>query len=136
MDAKNAKRLQVVGRVALAVLFLVSGVGKLTAWKMTAGYAAAKGVPAFALAGATLLELAGAISLITGYKVRWGALVLLVFLVPVTLVMHAFWTVQGPQQQLEVANFLKNVSIAGGLLVLYAAQPATQAAVEERAAAA
>ena len=86
-------------------------------------HAAAKGVPQVLLAGATALELVGVILLITGFKTRWGVAALVVFLVPVTLVFHDFWAVQGPQHQQQLVEFLKNVAIAGGLLVEFVAGP-------------
>jgi len=114
-----SKWAQVVGRVALGTIFLVSGLGKLAAWGGTAAYAGSKGVSPFLLAIATALELVGAVSVVVGFKARWGALALLIFLVPVTLVFHNFWAVPAAQQQLEMANFLKNLAIGGGLLIVF-----------------
>ena len=118
MDAIS-KWAQVVGRVALGMIFLVSGLGKLAGWRGTVAYAASKGVPEILLAIATALELFGAVSVVLGFKARWGALALLIFLVPVTLVFHNFWAVPAAQQQMEMANFLKNLAIAGGLLIIF-----------------
>jgi putative oxidoreductase len=114
-----SKWAQVVGRVALAAIFLVSGFGKLAAWGGTVAYSSSKGVPEILLAIATALELLGAVSVIVGFRARWGALALLIFLVPVTLVFHNFWAVPAAQQQMEMANFLKNLAIAGGLLIVF-----------------
>jgi putative oxidoreductase len=114
-----SKWAQLVGRVALGAIFIVSGLGKLAAWQGTAAYAGSKGVPEVLLAIATALEVLGAISLIVGFRARWGALALLVFLVPVTLVFHNFWAVPAAQQQMEMANFLKNLGIGGGLLIVF-----------------
>jgi len=113
------KWAQFVGRVALGTIFVVSGLGKLAAWQGTAAYAGSKGVPEILLAIATALELLGAVSVVVGFKTRWGALALLIFLVPVTLVFHNFWAVPAAQQQMEMANFLKNLAIAGGLLIVF-----------------
>ena len=126
MDPRWTKRVQSAGRVFLAVIFLLSGASKLYAWQATAAYAGAQGVPALLLAGATALELGGGLSLLTGYKLRWGVAALLVFLVPVTLVFHNFWAFRGEQQQLQLAMFLKNLAIAGGLLVVLSTQTAAQ----------
>jgi putative oxidoreductase len=114
-----SKWAQFVGRVALGTIFLVSGLGKLAAWRGSAAYAASKGVPESLLAIATALELLGAVSLVVGFKARWGALALLIFLVPVTLVFHNFWAVPAEQQQMEMANFLKNLAIGGALLIVF-----------------
>jgi putative oxidoreductase len=113
-----SKGAQLIGRVALGLIFLISAFGKLAAWSGTAAYAGSKGVPTALLAVATALELLGAISVILGFKARWGALALLIFLASVTPVFHNFWAVPAQQQQLELVNFLKNLSIAGGLLIV------------------
>ena len=118
MDAIS-KWAQLVGRVALGTIFLVSGLGKLAAWQRTAAYAGSKGVSEVLLAIATALELLGAVSVVVGFRARWGALALLVFLVPVTLVFHNFWAAPGAQQQMEMAHFLKNLAIGGGLLIVF-----------------
>jgi putative oxidoreductase len=108
------------GRLLLAAIFLISALGKLANWHGTAVMAAGKGVPEILLAAATALEILGGLSVLSGFKARWGAVALIVFLVPVTLVFHNFWAVQGAQQQMQQVNFLKNVAICGGLFVVYA----------------
>src|SRR5512140_3647771 len=110
-----SKWAQLAGRIALGAIFIISASGKFANWHGTAGYAAAKGVSQPLLAIAAILELLGSISLIVGFKARWGALALLIFLVPVTLVFHDFWAVPAAEKQMQMVNFLKNVSIAGGL---------------------
>jgi putative oxidoreductase len=118
-----SKWLQLAGRIALGAIFLLSAIGKLSNWSGTVGFAAGKGIPQALLAGATALELLGSLSLLAGFKTRWGVIALVVFLVPVTLVFHDFWAVQGAEQQQQMAHFLKNLAIAGGLLILFVAGP-------------
>jgi len=120
---KNSGVAFLVARLGVGAIFLISGVGKLAAWSATAAFAGSKGVPTILLAAATVLELLGAISVLTGWKARWGAAALVVFLVPVTLVFHNFWAYQGAEAQLQTIQFLKNVSIGGGLLAIFAAGP-------------
>ena len=122
MDRRSSV-VMVVARVSLGLIFLASGVGKLAGWSGTVGYAASKGVPEFLLVGAVALELLGAASLLAGWRTRWGVTALIVFLVPVTAVFHGPWTAQGAEVQLQVIQFLKNLSIAGGLLAVAAAGP-------------
>jgi putative oxidoreductase len=119
MDAIS-KWAQLLGRIALGAIFVISSTGKLAAWHGTVGYAASKGVPEILLAIATALELIGGLSVILGFKARWGAVALLIFLVPVTLVFHNFWAVPANEQQMQLVNFLKNLSIAGGALIVFA----------------
>lgn len=111
-----------VGRILMALIFLVSGFGKITGFAGTAGFMASKGMP-FAevlLAGALVFELAGAIMLILGWRVHWGALLLIVFMIPATLMFHNFWAVDAAQYQNQLNHFLKNVAMTGGLLYVMA----------------
>jgi putative oxidoreductase len=84
-------------------------------------YARAAGVP-FAnlfVPASGLLALAGALSILLGYRARIGAWLLVLFLVPVTLAMHNFWAVHDPMMaQIQMAMFMKNVSILGGALLI------------------
>lgn len=111
-----------VGRVLLAAIFLLSAVGHFTQSKPMAQYAASKGVPA-AEAGVILsgvIGLVGALSIVLGIWADLGALLLVLFLVPVSLFMHPFWKESDAQaRQMEQINFLKNVGLIGGALILF-----------------
>lgn len=111
------------GRVLLGLIFLLSAIMKIAHWQGMVQMVAPMHITPFLLAGAATLELLGSLLLISGFKARWGAVMLMVFLVPVTLVFHNFWAVQGAAQQEQMANFLKNVSIFGGLLLVLAYGP-------------
>lgn len=66
-----------------------------------------------------VIALAGALSVILGYQAKLGAWLLVLFLVPVTVVMHRFWGLTDPMMaQLQRGMFLKNVSILGGALLI------------------
>lgn len=83
--------------------------------------ASARGVPLahFVVPIAGILGLVGGVSVMLGYRARFGALLLLSFLVPVTLVMHKFWGLPDPQMaMMQKINFLKNVSLCGGCLMI------------------
>ena len=110
------------GRILMALIFLNSGFGKLTAFSATAGFMAGKGMPMaeVLLSGAIVFELAGAVMLILGWRVRWGALLLIAFTIPATLIFHDFWAVDAAQVQNQLNHFLKNVAIVGGLLYVMA----------------
>lgn len=116
------------GRVLFAVLFLGSGVGHLTQTQMMAGYAQSKGVP-FARAsvvGTGVLIIVGAAMVLLGVWADLGALLLVAFLVPTALVMHGFWSLSDPQsKQMEQTQFLKDLSLAGAALMLFAFFAAT-----------
>ena len=85
----------------------------------------AKGLPAASLllALAIAFELFGGLSVLTGFKTKLGAILLIIFLVPVTLVFHNFWAVPPEQMVMQKIQFLKNLSIIGGLALLIAFGP-------------
>ena len=110
----------VAGRALLALVFLASAVGKFLAWDSVVGFMAMCNVPwpgAF-LAGAVALELGGSLSLLLGWKARTGAKALIAVLIPATLMFHSFWTVGSQDMREQLLQFLKNLSILGGLLLI------------------
>ncbi len=113
------------GRILLAVIFLVSGFGKITGYAGTEALMASKGLPmpAILLPLTILTELGGAILLVLGLKARWAALWLFLFLIPTTLVFHAFWGIDPKLAQMQQIHFLKNVAIMGGMLMVVALGP-------------
>lgn len=110
-----------VGRILLSLLFLWSGYGKIVGYAGTAGYMNSKGLPMVdvLLVLSIIIELGGALMIILGWKARWAAAALFVWMIPVTLVFHNFWAVPADQAQMQMAHFLKNLSIMGGLLLLH-----------------
>ncbi len=108
-----------LGRLLLSVIFILSGVQKLMHFSQVASMMAGKGIPlaSVALALSITIEIGGGLLLIIGYKVRYVAIVLALFLVPVTLSFHNFWAFQGDVREMQMVNFLKNLAITGGLLV-------------------
>jgi putative oxidoreductase len=108
-----------LGRVLFALIFIASVVGHFSSAQISE--AAAHGVPLATLLVplAGLIALVGGVSVLLGYRARFGALLLLVFLVPVTLVMHKFWGLADPQMaMLQKAQFMKNTSLIGACLLL------------------
>ncbi len=108
-----------VGRVLFALIFVASVVGQFSSAEISE--AAAHGVPLATLLVplAGLIALVGGVSVMLGYRARFGALLLLVFLVPVTLIMHKFWGLPDPQMaMLQKIQFMKNTSLIGACLLL------------------
>lgn len=114
-----------VGRILLAVIFIKAGWGKIGGWEGTAGYMASKGLPMVPvlLALTIAIELGGGLLLAIGWKARWAALVIALFLVPVTVIFHAFWDIPAEQVMNQSNHFFKNVAIIGGMLVVFAFGP-------------
>lgn len=109
-----------IGRILLVLIFLKSGVGKIENFQGTAQYMASYGMPYtnFFLVGAIFFELVGGITVILGYFARFGTLLLLIFLIPTTLIFHNIFV--DPKMMIQ---FIKNVSMFGGILVLLAVGP-------------
>src|SRR4029079_19537404 len=104
-----------VGRILFVLLFLGSGYGHLAQTEAMAGYAASKGVPSARLATQLtgVLIIVGALMVLLGVWADLGALLLVLFLVPTALLMHAFWKESDPQaRQLEMIQFQKDMALA------------------------
>jgi putative oxidoreductase len=110
------------GRILMGVLFLFSGVSKLRLWHLLLGMLAGKHVPLppAALAAAAVIELAGGLCVLAGYRIRFAALVMFLYLIPVTLLFHDFWALSGAMRQSMMVHFLKNLAIMAGLLAFAA----------------
>lgn len=113
-----------LGRILFGGYFIMSGYNHLANLTMMAGYTQSKGVPAAkpAVAFTGILLLIGGISTLLNFYPVVGLVALIVFLVPVTFLMHAFWKVQDPMAKMgERVNFTKNLALLGGVLILLAA---------------
>jgi putative oxidoreductase len=109
----------VLGRFFFALIFLLAAPNLFT--KQGIGYAAAQGVPLAAVAVplAGVISLVGGLSILIGYRAMIGAWLIVLFLIPVTLMMHKFWGLADPNMaQLQMIMFLKNVSMLGGALLI------------------
>jgi putative oxidoreductase len=109
-----------VGRILLVLIFLNSGIDKIENFEGTAKFMAQYGMPytSLFLFGAIIFELAGSIFAILGYYTRFGALLLLIFLIPTTIIFHTNF-----EDPIQIIMFMKNLSMFGGCLVLLAMGP-------------
>ena len=114
--------LALVGRILLALMFVLAGAGKLGDISGTAGYIASGGVPfASAVAVAVgLFELIAGLALVVGFQARWAALALAGFTLVASVLFHPFWSLPADQAFVQQLLFMKNVSVAGGLLLVAA----------------
>ena len=113
------KTTALVGRILYSIIFIMAVPGHFKS--ETVAYAAAQGVPLANLAvpASGILALIGGLSILLGYKVRWGAIALVAFLAPVTVMMHNFWAVTDPMmQQMQMVLFMKNLAMLGGALLI------------------
>jgi putative oxidoreductase len=113
------RSLCVAGRVLYSLIFIGSGLNHFS--QGTVAYAASFGVPWFLTYLAGVMALAGGLSVALGYRAREGAGLLVLFLVPVTFVMHKFWGLGDPGLAMnQYAHFMKNLSMLGGaFMVMY-----------------
>jgi putative oxidoreductase len=120
MSDSSSSFTPLAGRILMSVLFLVSGFFKIGGYSQMVGYSASKGLPmaGVAIACAAVIELACGLAIIAGFQTKIAAWILFLYLIPVTFFFHNFWAMQGVEQQQNMINFLKNVAIMGGLVIL------------------
>ena len=109
----------VLGRFFFALIFLFAAPNHFT--RQTIAFSASQGVPLASIAVplSGVLAIAGGLSILLGYRAKLGAWLIVLFLIPVTLMLHKFWTVQDPMMaQIQMILFMKNVSLFGGALLI------------------
>ncbi len=113
------KMLVLLGRILFSLIFLTSSIGHFSTQNIQ--YSASMGLPlaSFLVPASGALAALGALSIILGYKARIGALLIIIFLLPVTFIMHRFWLDAEPAvQQIQLAMFMKNISMLGAALLI------------------
>lgn len=119
----NAQGLPLLmARILLALMFVLSGISKLTGLEGTAGYIGSVGLPAPQLLaiGAGLLEVIAGVMLIVGWQARWAALALAGFTLLASLFFHNFWALPADKASMQQLMFMKNLAVIGGLLFVFA----------------
>lgn len=111
----------VVARILLALMFILAGFSKFAGLEGTAGYIASKGLPmptvlAFLTAA---LEVVAGIAIAIGFQARIAALALALFTGLASILFHNFWAMPANQAFVEQLMFMKNLSVAGGLLLVF-----------------
>jgi putative oxidoreductase len=113
--------LSVLGRVLLCTIFFMAAVGNdIPHFNDVVKVMMSVEIPApqLMLVGAIVFLIAGSLSVIVGYKARFGAVLLLTFLVLATYYFHPFWKLEGQAQQEQMINFMKNLSMMGAMLFI------------------
>jgi putative oxidoreductase len=104
----------------------MSGLGKVFQFDGQVAYAASEGVPLanLAIIISIIAELAAATMIILGYRARLGALILLVWMIPVSIMLHAFWNIEDAMaQQMHMIMFMKNLAMMGAMLLIMSFGP-------------
>jgi putative oxidoreductase len=115
-----------IGRTLFSLIFIMSGINHFSSGSVS--YAANQGVPMadILVPISGIIALIGGLSILTGTHARVGAVLILMFLIPVTFIMHNFWAVSDPAMaQMQMTHFMKNIAMIGGavLLAFYGAGP-------------
>ena len=109
-----------IGRILIGGFFMSAGFSHFARLNMMAGYARMKGTPAprLGVGGSGILLLLGGASLLLGFHPSIGVVLLLIFLLPTSFMIHNFWTIRDPQAKMaEMVQFQKNIAILGLLLM-------------------
>ena len=105
--------IQLLGRVMMALIFILAGLGKIQDPAGTAGYMQSAGLQGILLWPTIALEVLGGLALAVGYKTRYVAFALAIFSVAAAVVFHRNFA-----DEMQMIMFLKNIAIAGGLMLL------------------
>ena len=118
-----------IGRLLLSNLFIVAGFKKITGFVGAAEYMAAK-MPSLdpnlikiMLVLTIAIELGGGLMILVGWQARWAATIIFLWMIPVTLLFHAYWGLPPDQMQMQFIQFQKNLAIMGALLFIVAQGP-------------
>lgn len=124
-ETTSTSVVQLAGRILISVIFIFAGLGKIMAFSGTVAFAASKGVPmpTAAIAAALVVEVLGGLAILVGFQTRIAAWIVFLYLIPISLEFHNFWTMSGMDRMNNQIHFLKNVAIMGGLLTLASAGP-------------
>jgi len=104
-----------LGRLLLSIIFIFAGIGKITDYATTQGYMESVGVPGMLLPLVIAFEVLGGIAILLGYKARLIAFLFTGFSIVSAILFHQFWT-----DESQMISFMKNISIAGGFLMIFA----------------
>ncbi len=118
---KSLMFLPLLGRLMIAAIFIIAGVGKATAFAKTAATIGSIGLPVpEVFAGLTIaLEIGGGILIVVGFFTRWIALLFAIFCVATAVIFHKFWGLpEAANAAAQQTQFLKNIALAGGFLFL------------------
>ena len=109
----------------MVYIFATSGLAKILSWQGNVQYMSTRHLPMIPvlLAIATVIEVGGSICLITGYRAREAAFIMFLYMIPLTLLFHNYWSFSGMLAATQETHFRKNLAIMGGLLMLAYAGP-------------
>lgn len=118
IKTNNMKNLVLLGRILFALIFILSAGGHFSPETIN-GVASKVPFAHILVPLSGVIELVGALSILLGYKAKWGAWLIILFLVPVTFTLHQFWTIEDPMaQRMDMVMFMKNIALMGSALLI------------------
>ena len=105
--------LDLIGRILISALFLLNGIFKINNYDGTIGWMESFGMPGILIIPAIILEIAGPILIIIGYKTKLAAGLLSLFCIATAVIFHNDFA-----NQMQFTSFLKNIALAGGFLLI------------------
>ena len=106
--------IDLVGRILISALFLINGMFKISNYEGTIGWMESFGMPGMFIIPAIILEIAGPVLIVIGYKTKFAAGLLSLFCITTAFIFHNDFT-----DQMQFTSFLKNIALAGGFLILF-----------------
>jgi putative oxidoreductase len=113
------KFIVLTGRVLFSLIFVMSGFSHFN--QQIIQYAGHHGIviPGLLVPLSGIIAIIGGLSILFGFKAKWGAWLIVLFLIPVTLSMHNFWSITDPEEhQMQMIMFMKNISMLGGTFII------------------
>jgi putative oxidoreductase len=113
--------VDLLGRILLSFIFIYEAIDSILYFKKTTNLMTEYGITFqqdLLLVGAIFLLLAGGTLLLIGYRIGLGAILLMIYWIPVTFIVHSFWNDDLPERRLESILFMKNIAILGGLMFM------------------
>ena len=109
-----ANIVDLLGRILISALFLLNGIFKISNYDGTVGWMESFGMPGILLIPAIILEIAGPVLIVIGYKTKLAAGLLSLFCIATAFIFHNDFA-----NQMQLTSFLKNIALAGGFLILF-----------------
>ena len=106
--------IDLIGRILISALFLLNGIFKISNYEGTIGWMEGFGIPGMFIVPAIILEIAGPVLIVIGYKTKFAAGLLSLFCIATAFIFHNDFA-----DQMQFTSFLKNFAIAGGFLILF-----------------
>ena len=106
--------IDLIGRILITALFLLNGIFKISNYEGTIGWMESFGIPGMFIVPAIILEIAGPVLIVIGYKTKLAAGLLSLFCITTAFIFHNDFT-----DQMQFTSFLKNIALAGGFLILF-----------------